>query len=234
MQSLPILMPVIILGGIYSGLFTPTEAAVVAVFYGLFVGLFVYKEIKFSDIPKILTDSAMTMATVLLIMSASTIFGWILTKQQIPQAVAAGFLSISASKYVFLLLVNVLLLIIGMFCEAGAAMVILAPLLAPVAQTLGIDLVHFGVIMMANLAIGMMTPPVGVNLYVVCDTAKVKIEAGSVSIKFFLALIAGSAGCYICNLSCHCCLFTYLSVKLLVLNLGVRAQKWEYYENYRY
>ena len=189
---LAILMPVIILGGIYSGLFTPTEAAVVAVFYGLFVGLFVYKEIKFSDIPKILTDSAMTMATVLLIMSASTIFGWILTKQQIPQAVAAGFLSISASKYVFLLLVNVLLLIIGMFCEAGAAMVILAPLLAPVAQTLGIDLVHFGVIMMANLAIGMMTPPVGVNLYVVCDTAKVKIEGMMpYLIKFFLALIAG-------------------------------------------
>ena len=185
---LAILMPVIILGGIYSGLFTPTEAAVVAVFYGLFV----YKEIKFSDIPKILTDSAMTMATVLLIMSASTIFGWILTKQQIPQAVAAGFLSISASKYVFLLLVNVLLLIIGMFCEAGAAMVILAPLLAPVAQTLGIDLVHFGVIMMANLAIGMMTPPVGVNLYVVCDTAKVKIEGMMpYLIKFFLALIAG-------------------------------------------
>ena len=183
---LAILMPVIILGGIYSGLFTPTEAAVVAVFYGLFVGLFVYKEIKFSDIPKILTD------TVLLIMSASTIFGWILTKQQIPQAVAAGFLSISASKYVFLLLVNVLLLIIGMFCEAGAAMVILAPLLAPVAQTLGIDLVLFGVIMMANLAIGMMTPPVGVNLYVVCDTAKVKIEGMMpYLIKFFLALIAG-------------------------------------------
>ena len=158
---LAILMPVIILGGIYSGVFTPTEAAVIAVFYGLIVGVFVYKEIKLSDIPRILTDSAITMSTVLLIMSASTIFGWILTKLQIPQAVAKGFLGISASKYIFLLLVNVLLLFIGMFCEAGAAMVILAPLLAPVAQTLGIDLVHFGIIMMANLAIGMMTPPVG-------------------------------------------------------------------------
>lgn len=158
-------MPVIILGGIYSGVFTPTEAAVIAVFYGLIVGVFVYKEIKLSDIPRILTDSAITMSTVLLIMSASTIFGWILTKLQIPQAVAKGFLGISASKYIFLLLVNVLLLFIGMFCEAGAAMVILAPLLAPVAQTLGIDLVHFGIIMMANLAIGMMTPPVGVNLF---------------------------------------------------------------------
>ena len=189
---LAILMPVIILGGIYSGLFTPTEAAVIAVFYGLIVGVFVYKEIKLSDIPRILTDSAITMSTVLLIMSASTIFGWILTKLQIPQAVAKGFLGISASKYIFLLLVNVLLLFIGMFCEAGAAMVILAPLLAPVAQTLGIDLVHFGIIMMANLAIGMMTPPVGVNLYVVCDTAKVKIEGMfPYLVKYFLALVAG-------------------------------------------
>lgn len=189
---LAILMPVIILGGIYSGLFTPTEAAVIAVFYGLFVGLFIYKEISFKDIPKILSDSAMTMATVLLIMSASTIFGWILTKLQIPQAVAKGFLGISSSKYIFLLLVNVLLLFIGMFCEAGAAMVILAPLLAPVALTLGIDLVHFGVIMMSNLAIGMMTPPVGVNLYVVCDTAKVKIEGMfPYLVKYFFALVAG-------------------------------------------
>lgn len=189
---LAILMPVIILGGIYSGVFTPTEAAVIAVFYGLIVGVFAYKEIKLSDIPRILTDSAITMSTVLLIMSASTIFGWILTKLQIPQAVAKGFLGISASKYIFLLLVNVLLLFIGMFCEAGAAMVILAPLLAPVAQTLGIDLVHFGIIMMANLAIGMMTPPVGVNLYVVCDTAKVKIEGMfPYLVKYFLALVAG-------------------------------------------
>lgn len=189
---LAILMPVIILGGIYSGVFTPTEAAVIAVFYGLIVGVFVYKEIKLSDIPRILTDSAITMSTVLLIMSASTIFGWILTKLQIPQAVAKGFLGISASKYIFLLLVNVLLLFIGMFCEAGAAMVILAPLLVPVAQTLGIDLVHFGIIMMANLAIGMMTPPVGVNLYVVCDTAKVKIEGMfPYLVKYFLALVAG-------------------------------------------
>ena len=87
-----------------------------------------------------------------------------------------AFLSVSSSKYVFLILVNIMLLIVGMFCEAGAAMVILAPLLAPIAQTLGIDLIHFGIIMMTNLAIGMMTPPVGVNLYVVCDSANVKIE----------------------------------------------------------
>lgn len=173
---LAILMPVIILGGIYSGFFTPTEAAVVAVFYGLVVGVFVYREIKIQDLGKIFYDSVITMATVCLIMSVSTIFGWILAREQVPQALAQTFLSISSSKYVFLILINIMLLIVGCFCEAGAAMVILAPLLAPIAQTLGIDLIHFGIIMMTNLAIGMMTPPVGVNLYVVCDSAKVKIE----------------------------------------------------------
>ena len=173
---LAILMPVIILGGIYSGFFTPTEAAVVSVFYGLIVGVFVYKEIKLKDLKGIFYESVLTMSTVLLIMSASTIFGWILAKEQVPQSLAMAFLSVSSSKYVFLILVNIMLLIVGMFCEAGAAMVILAPLLAPIAQTLGIDLIHFGIIMMTNLAIGMMTPPVGVNLYVVCDSANVKIE----------------------------------------------------------
>lgn len=173
---LAILMPVIILGGIYSGFFTSTEAAVVAVFYGLVVGVFVYREIKIQDLGKIFYDSVITMATVCLIMSASTIFGWILAREQVPQALAQTFLSISSSKYVFLILINIMLLIVGCFCEAGAAMVILAPLLAPIAQTLGIDLIYFGIIMMTNLAIGMMTPPVGVNLYVVCDSAKVKIE----------------------------------------------------------
>ena len=182
---------VIILGGIYSGFFTPTEAAVVSVFYGLVVGVFVYREIKLKDLKKIFYESVLTMATVLLIMSASTIFGWILAKQQIPQALAKAFLGISDSKYVFLLLINVMLLVVGMVCEAGAAMVILAPLLAPIAQTLGIDLIHFGIIMMTNLAIGMMTPPVGVNLYVVCDSANVKIEGMmKYLMRYFAVLIA--------------------------------------------
>lgn len=185
-----LLMPVIILGGIYGGIFTPTEAAVVSVFYGLFVGLFIYKEIKISDLKQILVNSVMTMATVLLIMSTSTIFGWILARNEIPQALAAFFLAITSSKYVFLILVNLLLLVVGMFCEAGAAMVILAPLLAPIASRLGVDLIHFGIIMMTNLAIGMMTPPVGVNLYVVCDIAKVKIEGMmKYLLQFFITLI---------------------------------------------
>ena len=112
-----------------------------------------------------------------------------LAKQSVPQLVANAFLGISGSKYVFLLLVNVLLLLVGMFCEAGAAMVILAPLLAPVAASLGIDLVHFGIIMMANLAVGMVTPPVGVNLYVVCDSAKVKIEGMMRYLLVFFAVL---------------------------------------------
>lgn len=187
---LALLMPVIILGGIYSGFFTPTEAAVVSVFYGLVVGMFIYREIKPKDLQRIFYESVLTMATVLFIMSASTVFGWILAKEQVPQTVAHVFLSVSGSKYVFLILINIMLLVVGMFCEAGAAMVILAPLLAPIAQTLGIDLIHFGIIMMTNLAIGMMTPPVGVNLYVVCDSAKVKIEGMMrYLIVYFLILV---------------------------------------------
>ena len=138
---LALLMPVIILGGIYTGFFTPTEAAVVSVFYGLIVGIFIYREIKLADLKGILLNSVLTMSTVLMIMAASNAFGWVLTKEQVPQAVAQAFLGMSSSKIVFLLLVNVMLLIVGMFCEAGAAMVILAPLLAPVASTLGIDMV---------------------------------------------------------------------------------------------
>lgn len=187
---LALLMPIIILGGIYSGFFTPTEAAVVSVFYGFIVGIFVYKEIKIKDLAKIFYDSVLTMATVLIIMSASTIFGWILTKEHVPQSLAMAFLSISSSKIVFLILINILLLIVGCFCEAGAAMVILAPLLAPIASQLGIDLIHFGIIMMTNLAIGMMTPPVGVNLYVVCDSANVKIEGMMrYLIRYFIVLV---------------------------------------------
>lgn len=185
---LALFMPVMILGSIYGGLCTATEAAVLAVVYGFVVGVFVYREIRWKDLPKILLDSCLTAATVLVIIGCSNIFGWVLAKQSVPQLVANAFLGISGSKYVFLLLVNVLLLV-GMFCEAGAAMVILAPLLAPVAASLGIDLVHFGIIMMANLAVGMVTPPVGVNLYVVCDSAKVKIEGMMRYLLVFFAVL---------------------------------------------
>lgn len=186
---LALIMPVMILGSIYGGFCTPTTAAVLAVLYGLVVGVFVYKEIKIKDLPKIFLDSGMTAAVVLVIIGCSNIFGWVLTQQRVPQAVASAFLNISSSKYVFLLLVNALLLFVGMFCEAGAAMIILAPLLAPVARQLGINLVHFGVIMMSNLALGMVTPPVGVNLYVVSDTAGVKIEGMLKYLMMYFAVL---------------------------------------------
>ena len=184
-----LLMPVLILGSIYTGICTPTEAAVISVVYALVVGMFVYREIKLSNLKEILLSSVMTTASVMLIVSASNLFGWIMTREQLPQAAANLFLSISDSKYVFLLLVNLLLLLVGLFCDAGAAIVILAPILAPVASALGIDLIHFGIIMMVNLAVGMMTPPVGVNLYVVCDTANVKIESMMKYLLIYFAVL---------------------------------------------
>lgn len=171
-----ILMPLLILGSIYGGFCTPTEAAVIAVVYAFIVGVFVYKEIKLADLKDILLSSVLTTASVMIIIAASNLFGWIITKEKLPLAAANFFLAISSNKYIFLLLVNMLLLVVGLFCEAGAAIVILAPILAPIASSYGIDLIHFGIIMMVNLAVGMMTPPVGVNLYVVCDSAKVTIE----------------------------------------------------------
>ena len=184
-----LLMPVLILGSIYTGICTPTEAAVISVVYALVVGMFVYREIKLSNLKEILLSSVMTTASVMLIVSASNLFGWIMTREQLPQTAANLFLSISDSKYVFLLLVNLLLLLVGLFCDAGAAIAILAPILAPVASALGIDLIHFGIIMMVNLAVGMMTPPVGVNLYVVCDTANVKIESMMKYLLIYFAVL---------------------------------------------
>lgn len=171
-----LLMPIIILGGIYGGIFTPTEAANVAVIYGLIVGFFVYKELSIKDIPPILRTSAISTAMVMLIIACASAFGLILTREMIPNAVAEFFISISDNKYVFLLLVNIMLLVVGTFIETNAAIIILAPIFFPVAVQMGIDPVHFGIIMVINLAIGMVTPPLGVNLFVACGLSKLSIE----------------------------------------------------------
>lgn len=171
-----LLMPIIILGGIYGGIFTPTEAANVAVIYGLIVGFFVYKELSIKDIAPILRTSAISTAMVMLIIACASAFGLILTREMIPNAIAEFFISISDNKYVFLLLVNIMLLIVGTFMETNAAIIILAPIFFPVAVQLGIDPIHFGIIMVINLAIGMVTPPLGVNLFVACGLSKLKIE----------------------------------------------------------
>ncbi|OXS79322.1 TRAP transporter large permease [Domibacillus enclensis] len=188
---LALMMPVIILGGIYSGLFTPTEAAVVAVFYAFVVGVFVYREITWRNLVEIFSKSAITTSIIMIIIANAGMFGWILTREQVPQKVAAFFTSFSDSPVVFLALINVLLLFVGMFFETSAAIIILAPLLTPIAITLGIDPIHFGMIVIVNLAMGMVTPPVGVNLFVACQVANIKLERLTKAlVPFFIVLVA--------------------------------------------
>jgi C4-dicarboxylate transporter DctM subunit len=186
---LAILMPVVILGGIYSGLFTATEASVVAVIYGLLIGVFVYKELRWSDLLGLLGRSAVTSSIILLIVGFASIFAYMLTVNQIPHMVGEFVSGISKNPLVFLLAVNVLLFVTGMFMETLAAIIILAPILAPAAIQYGIDPVHFGTIMVVNLAIGMVTPPVGVNLFVVCQVAGVKLEQLVRPLVVFLAVL---------------------------------------------
>ncbi len=183
---LALLMPVIILGGIYGGIFTPTEAANVAVVYGLIVGLFVYKELKWSDIPEILKNSAISSALVMLIISTASVFGLLLTREAIPAQIAEIFLGLTANPMVLLLLINVMLLVVGTFMETNAAIIILAPIFFPVCQQMGIDPIHFGIIMVVNLAIGMITPPLGVNLFVACGLTNLTIEQVVKSNWFYL------------------------------------------------
>ena len=187
--ALSLFMPVIILGGIYGGIFTPTEAAVVAVFYALVLGLFVYRELAFSDLPRIFADAAITSAVVMIIVGFAAMFGFALQLLQAPQTIAAALRGISDDPLVFLLLVNVFLLIVGMFMETFAAIIILAPILAPIAAEFGIHPVHFGLIVIVNLAVGMVTPPVGVNLFIACGIAKIRMEQLMKPISVFLAVL---------------------------------------------
>jgi C4-dicarboxylate transporter DctM subunit len=173
---LAILMPVIILGGIYGGIFTPTEGSVVAVVYGLIVGLLIYKEIKWKDLPEIFISSAITSSVILFIISCASIFGFLLTREQIPAQISEGMLGITSNAIMILIIINVILLIVGTFLETSAAIVIMAPILVPIASAAGMDLVHFGVIMVVNLAIGMITPPVGINLFVASNIANIRLE----------------------------------------------------------
>ncbi len=161
-----LLIPVIILGGIYGGIFTPTEAAVVAVVYGLFAAMVLYRELSFKELPKVIYDSALTTASVLIIVGAANAFGKLLTLEQIPTKIANGLISISSNPTVIILLISVLLLIVGMFMDPLAAIIILTPILLPIVTKVGYDPVHFGVLMVINLAVGYFTPPVGVNLFV--------------------------------------------------------------------
>ncbi|TDY61226.1 C4-dicarboxylate transporter DctM subunit [Aminivibrio pyruvatiphilus] len=186
-----LMAPIIILGGILGGVFTPTEAAAVAVIYAFFVGKFVFREITWRDLPHILFQSGITTGAVLLIISMANVFAWVIAANQIPVKLSSMFLSATSNPYVFLLIVNILLLIVGMFMETGAAIILLAPILAPIAVKLGIHPLHFGFMMVLNLAIGMATPPVGVCLFVSCGITGLSLERVSAASMRFVAALLG-------------------------------------------
>lgn len=171
-----ILMPIVVLGGIYGGVFTPTEASAVAVFYALVVGGFVYRELKWDDLWPILRQSVISTAAVMLIIAAATLFSFLLSRSGLPSQIAGWVTGIIDDPMMFLLVVNIVLLLIGMFVETSAAILVLAPILTPIAIQFGIHPVHFGLVMVVNLALGMITPPLGVNLFAACAVAKISFD----------------------------------------------------------
>ena len=183
-----LMMTVIILWGILGGFFTPTEASIVASLYAFIVGKFVYKELKWSQIPKIVLDTMKTSSAIMFLVGFAATFGWILASEQIPQLVAEFILSISSDKIVVLLLLNALLLFVGMFMETIAALIILFPVLLPVAVEIGMDPIHFGVMAVLNLMIGLTTPPVGVCLFAGASIGKISIAKATRAILPFLAV----------------------------------------------
>ncbi|WHH59262.1 TRAP transporter large permease [Petroclostridium sp. X23] len=196
LKALPALMlPVIILGGMLGGVFTPTETAGAAVFVSIIVGGFIYKDLEFKKIPAMLANTAVTMASVLIIVSTANVFGWTLAVEQIPQLISKVLLSISTNKYVILLIINIFLLFVGCVMEAFAAIVMLVPVFSPLLAQLNIDPLHFGIVMSVNLIIGMITPPVGICLFVSTSMSNVSIERLSkiivpyITVSFLILLI---------------------------------------------
>jgi C4-dicarboxylate transporter DctM subunit len=171
-----LLMPVIILGGIYGGIFTPTEASAVAVFYALAVGVLIYREIKLPDLYLILRKSVLSSAVIMFIIANAGLFAFLITRAGVPEAIGVWLQDVLKSPAYFLLGVNAALFLIGMFIETGAAIIVLAPILAPVAVHFGIDPIHFGLVMVVNLALGMITPPFGVNLFAACTVARISLD----------------------------------------------------------
>lgn len=171
-----LMVPVIILGGIYGGIFTPTEAAGVAVFYGLLVGFFWYKELTFKKLIDALVNSAETTATIMVIVGAATVLARVLTLEQIPAAISDLITGMTDSRIVVLLIINIVLLITGCVMDSTPAILILAPILYPIAASFGVDIIHFGLIMTLNICIGFLTPPVGLNLFVACSIGDIKFS----------------------------------------------------------
>lgn len=174
---LALLMPVVVLGGIYSGIFTATESSVIAVVYAIIIGTFVYKEITWDKFKKAAIDTLTTSGMIMIVIACATAFSFLLTREQVPQKVAIAFGAIAPNSYVFLTLTMLLLTLTGMFFDSTSAVTVLAGILSPVALAFGIDPIHFGVIMIVNMAIGCVTPPVGVNLFVACKLGDIKMES---------------------------------------------------------
>lgn len=171
-----LIMPAIILGGIYSGIFTPTEAGAVAAVYGLIVGLFIYRDLKWKQVPNVITNSAISASVIMIIMATVKTFSFVLTREQIPQEIANAMLSITSNKYIILFLFNIIVIIAGFFMQSSAAIALLTPILLPILMQVGVNPYLAGIIFIVNMGIGMITPPVGSNLYVACNIANIKFE----------------------------------------------------------
>ena len=189
--ALALLMPVIIIGGIYRGVFTPTEASVVAVFYALFVGAVVYRTIGVAEVLLALRRSVISSTVIMFVIAAAGLFSFLITRAGVPATIGEWLGRVIHEPYLFLLAVNGFLFVVGMFVETSAAIIVLAPILAPIAAGFGIDLTHFGLVMVINLALGMITPPFGVNLFAACQVAAIPFhEIVPRLLPFVLVVIA--------------------------------------------
>ena len=184
-----LLVPVVILGGIYSGVFTPTEASAAAVAAALIVGMGLYRELHPRDLGGILTRTVISTSAIMIIISAAALFSFLITRSGLPNEIAAWFRDVFESRIAFLLVVNLMLLVVGMFIETSAAILVLAPILTPIAVAYGVDPVHFGLVVVVNLALGMITPPLGVNLFAACAVAEIPVERIVPQLVWFVATV---------------------------------------------
>lgn len=188
---LSLMTPVILFGGMMVGVFTPTEAAFIAASYALVLGVFVYREISWRDLPRLFLDTVETNAVVLMLVMTASLMGWVLARAQVPQQLGTFILGTTRNPLIILLMINIFLLIVGCFMEALAAMIILVPVFMPIIQSVGIDPVHFGLVMTLNLMIGTLTPPVGIVLFVVSRVANLPFEVVTkATAPFLIPLIA--------------------------------------------
>jgi tripartite ATP-independent transporter DctM subunit len=189
---LPIMTPVLLIGGMTTGLFTPTEGAIAACLWAMVLGLAWYKTLTWKSFVKVCLDTVETTSTVLFIVAAASIFGWMLTATGVTADIAAWVLDFTKEPWMFLLLANLLMLFVGCFLEPTAAITILVPILVPICQKLGIDLVHFGLVMVLNLMIGLLHPPMGMVLFVLARVAKLSVERTTMAILPWLVPLLGS------------------------------------------